>query len=196
MKEIELSIVIPIFNERENLILLHNNVLSVLKKMAVSYEIIFVDDGSRDGSLKILEDLKKKNSCVKLIFFRTNFGQTAALDAGFKYAKGKFIVAMDADLQNDPEDIPRLLVKLNQGYDCVSGWRKNRKDGAIKHLTSRFANLIRKIILNDKIHDSGCTLKVYKKECFLNMDLFGEMHRFIPAMLEWKGFKVTEIADR
>ncbi|MFC1801169.1 glycosyltransferase family 2 protein [Nanoarchaeota archaeon] len=189
----DLSIVIPTYNERENVFLLYQHIKKALDQITNSYEVIFVDDGSRDGTFRELENIHKKDKKIKIIKFRKNFGQTAAMDAGFKQAKGRVIIPLDADLQNDPKDIPRLLEKINEGYDVVCGWRKNRKDTLMKHLVSRGANLLRKIILDDKIHDSGCTLKAYKKECFEDLDLHGEMHRFIPALLMWKGFKVTEV---
>lgn len=189
----DISVVIPAYNEEKNVILLHRKIKEVLDSMGKDYEIIFVDDGSRDKTFQDLQMIKKADKRVKIIKFRGNFGQTAALDAGFKQSKGNIILAMDADLQNDPADIPRIIAKLNQGYDCVSGWRKDRKDPITKHIVSRGANLLRKIIIHDKIHDSGCTLKAYRKECFEDLDLYGEMHRFIPALLQWRGFKITEL---
>lgn len=190
----ELSIVIPAYNEEKNVRLLYQKLMDVFSRMETSYEIIYIDDGSADNTFFELEALyeEDKNN-VKVIKFRRNFGQTAALDAGFKAAKGKVIVSMDADLQNDPADIPKLLAKMKEGYDVVCGWRKNRKDPLFKHLISRGANFLRSIIINDKIHDSGCTLKAFKRECFTTLDLYGEIHRFIPALLELQGFKITEI---
>ena len=190
----ELSIVIPAYNEEKNVRLLYQKLMDVFSRMETSYEIIYIDDGSTDNTFFELEALyeEDKNN-VKVIKFRRNFGQTAALDAGFKAAKGKVIVSMDADLQNDPADIPKLLAKMKEGYDVVCGWRKNRKDPLFKHLISRGANFLRSIIINDKIHDSGCTLKAFKRECFTTLDLYGEIHRFIPALLELQGFKITEI---
>lgn len=190
--KMEISIVIPVYNEEKNIEPLYKEVRLILNSLNKEYEIIFVDDGSKDKSLEELKKLHEKDKRIKIIKFRKNFGQTAALDAGFKHASGKFIVAMDADLQNDPNDIPKLLEKINKGYDVVSGWRKKRKDPLTKKIFSRIANIFRIILINDRIHDSGCTLKAYKKECFEDLDLYGEMHRFIPALLRWKGFKVTE----
>jgi glycosyltransferase involved in cell wall biosynthesis len=189
----EISIVIPVYNEEKNIVPLYKEVKPILNSLNKDYEIIFVDDGSKDKTLEELKKIHEKDKSIKIIKFRKNFGQTAALDAGFKHASGKIIVAMDADLQNDPNDIPKLLEKINQRYDVVSGWRKKRRDSLIKHLISRAANVLRFLIINDKIHDSGCTLKAYKKECFKDLDLYGEMHRFIPALLRWKGFKITEV---
>ncbi len=190
---VEVSIVIPAFNEEENVSLLYERVSFVMRKTGKPYEILFIDDGSRDRTLSVLKAINRKDKSARVIVFRRNFGQTAALDAGFKNAKGKIIVAMDADLQNDPEDIPRLISKLSEGYDCVSGWRFNRKDGFSKRIFSFFANIIRRSLTKEDIHDSGCTLKAYRRECFDGLTLFGEMHRFIPALLKWRGFKVTEL---
>ena len=192
----DISIVIPTYNEQDNVIPLYHQIKEVLDRLQKTYEIIYIDDGSRDRTFERLKELHNKDKKVKIIKFRKNFGQTPAMDAGFRHAKGKVIIPMDADMQNDAEDIPRLLAKLDQGYDVVSGWRKNRKDSLGKHLTSRGANLLRKILIKDKIHDSGCTMKAYRKECFEDLNLYGEMHRFIPALLMWKGFRVTELPVR
>jgi glycosyltransferase involved in cell wall biosynthesis len=190
---VDLSIVLPIYNEEQNLGILYKELKEVLDKLNKKYELIFVDDGSKDRSFLVLKFIKEKDPKVKIIRFRKNFGQTAAMDAGIRASKGNIIITLDSDLQNDPRDIPRLIEKINQGYDVVSGWRYNRKDSLSKKFMSRGANILRKLILNDKIHDSGCTLKAYKKECFNNFRLYGETHRFIPALLKLKGFKVTEI---
>jgi len=189
MPEKEISIIVPCFNEESNVEILYSEILNACKNLDKTFEIIFVDDGSTD---KTFEKLKKLQQ-IKIIRFRKNFGQTAALDAGFKKASGEIIITMDGDLQNDPKDIKILLEELEKGrYDLISGWRKNRRDAASKKIISRGANLLRKFFANDNIHDSGCTLKAYKKECLENLDLYGEMHRFIPAILKWKGFKVGE----
>lgn len=187
---ISLSIVIPVFNERENIAALHKEIINVCKDYKFQFEIIFVDDGSEDGTFEILRKLFP----VKIIKFRKNFGQTAAFDAGIKMAKYDYIVTMDGDRQNDPKDIPRMFkYLLKEKLDVVSGWRKYRKDTFFKRFVSRGANFLRKIIVNDGIHDSGCSLKLYKKECFDDLNLYGEMHRFIPALLKIKGYKVGEI---
>lgn len=189
-KKTNLSIVVPIYNEDSNIKPLFEEILGVAKRMNESFEIIFVNDGSTDNTANELKKLKP----IKIINFRKNFGQTAALDIGIKEAQGKIIVTMDGDRQNDPVDIPRLLEKLRQDkLDVVSGWRKNRHDSFGKRLASRCAAFVRRLLINDGIHDSGCTLKVYKKECFDHVDLVGEMHRFIPALLRIKGFKIGEI---
>lgn len=192
----DISVVIPIFNEEENIRILHSKVAEVMKRLRKEYELIFVDDGSTDSSFKVLGDIHKKDKRVKVVRFRKNFGQTYALNAGFNEAQGKVIVTMDSDLQNDPEDIPRLLEKIKEGYDCVSGWRFNRKDPLSKKILSRFASLLRRRITKDEIHDAGCTLKAYKHECFENLELYGEMHRNIPTLLRWQGFKIGEIKVR
>ncbi|MDO8642818.1 MAG: glycosyltransferase family 2 protein [Candidatus Woesearchaeota archaeon] len=194
MKQIDLSIVVPAYNEEKNMQPLYEKISAVMQRIKRSYEIIFVDDGSTDGTLRELEAFR--DSHVIVIKFRKNFGQTAALDAGFKSARGKILVPLDADLQNDPEDIPRLVAKLEEGYDVVSGWRVKRRDSWAKKIVSRGANLLRKVLLQDTIHDSGCTLKAYRRECFEHLTLYGEMHRFIPALLGLRGFKITELQVR
>ena len=189
----ELSIVLPVKNEAANLETLHKELNEVLGKISKNYEILFIDDGSTDGSFEVMKKIQKKDSRVQIIKFRKNFGQTAAMDAGFKQAEGAVIIAMDADLQNDPKDIPKLLAKMKEGYDCVSGWRKNRQDSAGKSVASLLAHWMRQLLIKEEIHDSGCTLKAYKKECFQDVTLYGEMHRYIPALLKLKGFKIGEI---
>jgi len=189
----KLSIVIPTYNESKNVSRLHAELVSILKTLKHAYEIIYVDDGSTDGTRQELRELHAKDKNVKALFHRRNFGQTAAMDTGFKYAQGDVIITMDADLQNDPADIPKLLTKMNEGYDVVSGWRKNRQDSLGKKLFSRFAGFLRRLLTREKIHDSGCTLKAFKKECFAGLDLYGEMHRYIPAILTWRGYRVGEV---
>jgi glycosyltransferase involved in cell wall biosynthesis len=184
-----LSVVVPLYNEEKNVAELHSQILSACQKLQKSFEIIFIDDGSRDQTVKNAKNL----SPLTLIEFRKNFGQTAAFDAGIKKACGEIIVTMDGDLQNDPNDIGLLLGELENGYDIVSGWRFKRKDNFMKKLVSRSANLLRKVLLEDNIHDSGCSLKAYKRECFEEVDFFGEMHRFIPAILQLEGYKVGEV---
>lgn len=184
-----LSIVVPLYNEEGNVRALHQRILEAAQKVGKPFEIIFIDDGSRDGTLEAARGL----SPLKLIAFRKNFGQTAAFDAGFKAAKGEVIVTLDGDLQNDPADIPLLLDKMAEGFDVVSGWRYKRQDPWSKKIPSRIANLLRKILIHDDIHDSGCSLKAYRRECFKDVDLFGEMHRFIPAILQLEGYRVGEV---
>lgn len=184
-----LSIVVPLYNEAGNVKELHRRIKEACEELGRSYEIIFVDDGSNDDTAKDVQGLTP----LKFIQFRKNFGQTAAFDAGFKNANGEIIITLDGDLQNDPADIPLLLEEMNKGYDVVSGWRAKRKDPIWMKIFSRSANLLRKILIHDHIHDSGCSLKAYKKECLNDIDLFGEMHRFIPAILEMQGYKVSEV---
>lgn len=193
MENIEISVVIPVYNEEENINLLYNSLKKVLDKTGKTYEIIFVNDGSTDNTLSILKELAKNDKRLVVISFRRNFGQTAALSAGFDYSKGNLIVTMDGDLQNDPEDIPKLLEKAKE-YDVVSGWRKNRKDSFfLRIIPSKIANFLISYITGVKLHDYGCTLKVYKKEIVKNLKIYGEMHRFIPAIASWMGTTITEV---
>lgn len=184
-----ISVVVPLYNEEGNVKELHKRILEACQKLQKPFEIIFVDDGSKDGTVADCEGL----SPLVLIKFRKNFGQTAAFDAGIKQAQGEIVVTMDGDLQNDPADIGLLLEKMQEGFDVVSGWRFHRKDTLSKKIFSRTANILRKILIQDNIHDSGCSLKAYKKTCFEDLDLFGEMHRFMPALLELQGYKVGEV---
>jgi len=193
-EKIDLSIVIPIYNERESVDRLYKELDKSLLKLGIDYEVIFIDDGSIDGTYNKLLEIHKKNSSYKIIRFRRNFGQTAAISAGFNYSKGDAIITLDADLQNDPQDIPVMLNKLNEGYDIVSGWRKNRKDKAItRRFPSVIANKIISKLTGVYLHDYGCTLKAYKREVVKNIELYGEMHRYIPAVASWMGVKVAEI---
>src|SRR4030042_6708295 len=188
------SVLIPIYNEEGNLSLLYDKLDLALKKTERAYEIIFVDDGSSDGSLEILLDIREKNSNVKIISFSRNFGQTAALSAGIDCSKGDIIIPMDGDLQTDPEDILPLLQKIEEGYDVVSGWRKDRKDPFLnRRLPSMIANKIISWIGGVHLHDFGCTLKAYRRDILKNIRLYGELHRFIPIYAQWIGARVTEI---
>lgn len=185
-----ISVVVPVYNEEGNVAELHREIKEVCEKSGYDYEIIFINDGSTDGTDKICRKLIP----LKYICLRKNFGQTAAMDAGIKAATKELIVTMDGDGQNDPADIPNMIdYLLEEDLDVVSGWRKNRKDNAMKRFVSRGANLLRYILIHDGIHDSGCSLKVYRKECFKGVNLYGEQHRFIPAILQIKGFKVGEV---
>ena len=184
------SFIVPVYNEVENIEKLHKEILAIARPLGVDFEIIMVDDGSTDGTYKLLKSL----SPVTVIRMRTNFGQTSALDAGLKAAQYPYLITMDGDLQNDPADIPAMIHHLEDNeLDCVSGWRKNRKDSISKKFVSRVANMLRSMLVEDGIHDSGCTLKVYRKECFENISLYGEMHRFIPALLKMRGFQIGEL---
>jgi glycosyltransferase involved in cell wall biosynthesis len=188
------SVIIPVNNEEHNILPLHEGLKSVLQDMGRSCEIIFIDDGSSDGTWPILAKLNASDPMCKVIRFRRNFGQTAALAAGFSHARGEIIVTLDGDLQNDPADIPALMDKIQEGYDVVSGWRYKRKDMFItRRLPSICANWLISRITGVKLHDYGCTLKAYRREVAQNIGLYGEMHRFIPAMASWMGISVAEI---
>lgn len=187
------SIVIPVFEEEESLPHLYAAVSGVMEGLPNDYEIIFVDDGSRDGSMNVLEGLQRKDPHVVVVSFRRNFGQTAAMAAGFEHASGDVVITMDADLQNDPKDIPRLLEKIKD-CDVVSGWRKNRQDKFVsRRLPSIIANWLISTVTGVHLHDYGCTLKAYRKEVIKNVRLYGEMHRFIPAIASWVGASITEV---
>jgi glycosyltransferase involved in cell wall biosynthesis len=184
-----LSVVVPLHNEEGNVRELHRRIKESFEAIGKPYEIIFVDDGSVDATVANCTGL----SPLRLIRFRKNFGQTAAFDAGIKASKGDVIITMDGDLQNDPADLPLLLAEIDNGYDVVSGWRYKRKDSIMKKFFSRTANILRGFLIQDGIHDSGCSLKAFRRECFEGVDMFGEMHRFIPALLLLDGFRVTEV---
>lgn len=186
------SVVIPLYNEDESLSELHQEITAVCKSRYKSYEIIFVDDGSNDKSMDVLEELNKKDVKVKVIQFRRNYGKSEALAAGFEAATGDFVVTMDADLQDDPAEIPNLIESLEQGYDLVSGWKKNRLDPLSKRLPSKLFNKVTAIMTGIKIHDFNCGLKMYRREVIKSVKVYGEMHRYIPALAKWEGFKVTE----
>lgn len=189
-----ISVVIPVFNEEENLPPLFDGLVHALDRLEVDSEIIFVDDGSTDGSLEIMRELAEKNARVRVVVFRRNFGQTAALDAGFSHATGDVIIPMDADLQNDPADIPRLLSKLDEGFDVVSGWRRKRHDPWLTRiLPSAIANKLISTFTRVKLHDFGCTLTAYRRDIIADVHLFGEMHRFLPVWAHWAGGRVAEI---
>ncbi len=191
----DLSLVTPVYNEQDNIPLLLDAVYKAMKPLKLKWEIILVDDGSRDNSLSILREKAEKDPRhVRVVSFRRNFGQTPAIAAGIDYAQGDIIVLLDADLQNDPSDIPLLLEKLNEGYDLVSGWRKNRKDNALtRNLPSMIANWIISRVTGVYLHDYGCTLKAYRRGALEGFRLYGEMHRFIPVFASSVGARITEI---
>jgi len=192
-----LSVVIPAYNEEENVPILYEKLKKVLDGLGQDYEIIFVDDGSTDGTYQRLKQLAEKDSQLKIIRFKRNYGQTAAMSAGFEHAKGDVIITLDADLQNDPEDIPLLLEKLEEGYHVVSGWRKDRKDPFLsRKLPSMIANWLISKITGVHLHDYGCTLKAYRAEVVKDLELFGDMHRFLPALTKRRGAKITEVVVR
>jgi len=196
-KQVDISVVIPVYNEESSLLELHRQLNDVLSNMGRSYEIIAVDDGSSDNSFEVLRRLHEQDEHLVAVRFRRNFGQTAAFSAGFDLACGQIIITMDADLQNDPVDIPHLIEVMEGGYDVVSGWRKDRKDPLIsRRLPSIMANRLISFVTGVKLHDYGCSLKAYRRDVVKNLHLYGEMHRFIPALANWMGVSVTEIAVR
>jgi len=192
--QIALSVVVPVFNEAENLEPLFTRLIKVLDGLEGRYEIIAVDDGSTDGSFAILKRLNEGNPQVKVVRFRRNFGQTAAFSAGFDRAQGEVVVTIDADLQNDPADIPCLLDKMAEGYDVVSGWRQDRHDRFLdRKLPSMIANWLISTVTGVHLHDYGCSLKAYHRDVVKNVHLYGELHRFIPALASWMGVSVAEL---
>ncbi|MGK7957699.1 MAG: glycosyltransferase family 2 protein [Crocosphaera sp.] len=195
--EVHLSVIVPIFNEVESLPVLVKTIADVLSNNQLSYEIICVDDGSQDGSAQLLQELAQRRHDLVAILFRRNYGQTPAMAAGFEYATGKIIITLDGDLQNDPADIPELVGKLEEGYDLVSGWRKHRQDDRLTRLLpSKIANWIIGRVTGVKLHDYGCSLKAYRREVISDMNLYGELHRFLPALAYIEGAKITEIPVR
>jgi len=190
----DISVFLPVFNEEDNLLPLHAKLNEALKTLGRSAEIVYVDDGSTDGSLRILREIADLDPRVRVVALRRNYGQTAAMAAGIDAARGKVLIPMDADLQNDPADIARLLQKLDEGYDVVSGWRKNRKDKMVtRKIPSMLANRLISWIGGVPLHDYGCSLKAYRRESLEDVRLYGEMHRFIPIYAAWAGASVTEI---
>ncbi len=191
------SIVVPARNEEGSVGALYEATKRIFDAMGGSWELIVVDDGSTDNTYKILSELSDQDSHVKVIRFRRSFGQTAGWSAGFDAAQGDIVIVMDADLQNDPEDIPAMIKKLqDEDYDVISGWRKDRKDKSMLKVGSKIGNWVRRKITGEKIHDQGCSLKVYRKEALADLELYGEMHRYITALLSWKGFRVGEMVVR
>ncbi|MDI6729240.1 MAG: glycosyltransferase family 2 protein, partial [Thermodesulfovibrionales bacterium] len=187
------SVVVPLYNEEENVKVLNERLKEVLDVLGTEYEIIYVDDGSSDRTLNLLEEIQKADRNVLVLSLRRNFGQTAAFAAGFDFARGDIVITMDGDLQNDPKDIPRLLDAIRD-YDLVSGWRKKRKDTFLtRRLPSMIANWLISRVTGVKLHDYGCSLKAYRRDVVKNLRLYGEMHRFIPAVASWYGVRVAEI---
>lgn len=190
----DFSLVVPIFNEHDNIDKLYRAISSALDATGLEYEIIMVDDGSTDGSYEVLQHLAAGDKRLKVIRFRRNFGQTAAMSAGFDFARGDIIIPMDGDLQNDPADIPRLIEKIHEGYDVVSGWRRDRKDTFVtRKIPSMLANALISRLTGVHLHDYGCTLKAYRREVLDGINLYGEMHRFVPALASQFGARVTEL---
>jgi glycosyltransferase involved in cell wall biosynthesis len=191
---VDISLVIPLYNEEENVQLLYEELKSVLVGMPCRSEIVFVDDGSRDRTMAILEAIQAADETVRAVSLRRNFGQTAAMTAGFDHAHGEVIITMDGDMQNDPHDIPQMLAKLNEGFDVVTGWRFDRQDPFFsRKLPSQMANRLISWVTGVKLHDYGCTLKAFRREVIENINLYGEMHRFIPAIASGMGISFTEV---
>lgn len=190
----DLSIIIPVYNEEGNIDPLYQELKEVLVSLHRPHEIVFIDDGSTDTSFSLIHTIHLCDPAVKIIKFRKNFGQSAAMKAGFDYAKGQIIVTMDADLQNDPHDIPSLLERLErEDFDVVCGWRHMRNDPLLKRIFSKISNWIRTLLTGESIHDSGCTLRAYTRNSVAGIELYGEHHRYIPALVLWKGYRVGEI---
>lgn len=189
-----LSVIVPIYNERETIRLLFDKISEVLTRLGQPWEVLFINDGSKDGSEEELNALAGEHPEARVLHFRRNFGQTAAMMAGFDHARGEIIIPMDGDYQNDPEDIPKMLAKLDEGYDVVSGWRRDRQDNAIKrNLPSIMANKLIATVSGVKLQDFGCSLKAYRREVIEGVRLYGEMHRFLPVYTLWHGAKITEV---
>jgi len=193
-KSIDISVVIPVYNEELNVVLLYRSLLMVMKRLKRSYELIFIDDGSQDGTRSVLRSLALHDPNLRVILFRKNFGQSAAMAAGFRICRGEIVITMDGDMQNDPKDIPRLVKKLDEGYDVVSGWRKRRKDTLIlRKIPSRIANRLICSVTDIRLHDTGCALKAFRKEVIDKIRLYGELHRFLPALARIEGAQIAEI---
>ena len=191
---VDFSVVVPLYNEEENVQLLYEEIKSVLSGMEARAEIVFVDDGSRDRTMERLEAIQQQDQAVQVVSLRRNFGQTAAMSAGFDHARGAVIITMDGDLQNDPHDIPKMLAKLDEGYDVVTGWRFDRQDSFLsRKLPSKMANKLISSVTGVGLHDYGCTLKAFRREVLENITLYGELHRFIPAIASGMGISFTEM---
>jgi glycosyltransferase involved in cell wall biosynthesis len=194
--QVAISVVVPVYNERDSLHLLYDALTGQLQQLGGSYELIFVDDGSRDGSFDVLRSLRDQDPCVRVIRFRRNFGKTPALVAGFGHAHGDVVFTMDADLQDDPAEMPRFIAKLDEGYDLVSGWKYPRLDPITKTLPSFFFNKMVSMSTGVKLHDINCGFKAYRKEVLDDIKLYGELHRFVPVLAHQRGFRVTEVKVR
>jgi glycosyltransferase involved in cell wall biosynthesis len=193
---VDVSVVVPVFNERDSLAELHRRVAEVLAGQGLSFELVFIDDGSSDGSDAVLRDLRRADPRVRVATFRRNFGKAAALAAGFERARGAVVVTMDADLQDDPAEIPRFLARLDEGFDIVSGWKQDRQDPWDKTLPSRLFNKVVRAVSGVRLNDFNCGFKAYRAEALAHLRLYGELHRFIPVLLFWRGFSVGEIPVR
>ncbi len=189
----KISIVIPLYNEEESLIPLSHEIRKALYDERYIWEVIFVDDGSKDKSLEVIHEICNKDKRFKYVSFRKNYGKSAALQVGFKHVSGNIVITMDADLQDDPHEIPNLINKLNEGFDLVSGWKKKRMDPFIKRKSSKFFNVITRLMSGIKIHDFNCGLKAYKREVVDSIKVYGELHRYMPVLAGWQGYKISEI---
>jgi glycosyltransferase involved in cell wall biosynthesis len=189
----ELSILIPLFNEEESLLELYHKITDVLQNYQRSYEIVFIDDGSTDRSFEVLQQLHRQDQRIRVYQFRKNYGKSAGLACGFDVVKGKYVITMDADLQDDPDEIPSLIAQLEQGFDMVSGWKKKRYDPFIKRNTSKIYNRVTSLVSGLKLHDFNCGLKAYRSDVVKEIQVYGQLHRFIPVLAHWQGFKVSEI---
>ncbi len=192
--QVEISVVVPVFNEEQSLPVLHEEIAAVLGAIGGTWEVIYVDDRSTDSSLQVMLELRRRDPHVRVLQFRRNYGQTAALSAGFEVSRGEIVITMDGDLQNDPADIPALLAELHAGHDIVAGWRKKRYDGFIlRRLPSKIANRLIAFVTGVSIHDTGCTLKAFRRELVKKLPIYAEQHRFLPVMSKGSGARVSEI---
>lgn len=192
-RPLDISVIVPLMDEEESLRELHQQLRSTLNRMNVRYEVLFVDDGSTDNSFRILRDLKRLDHRIKVIRFRRNYGKSAALAVGFEHAQGNIVITIDADLQDDPAEIPGLVKKVREGLDLVSGWKKVRRDPLTKTIPSRFFNFVTSVLTGIHIHDFNCGLKAYRREVAKSVKVYGELHRYIPVLAHWEGFSVGEI---
>ncbi|MCH7676823.1 glycosyltransferase family 2 protein, partial [candidate division KSB1 bacterium] len=190
---VKISIVVPLFNEEESLVELHERLSKAVCSLEKPIEFLFIDDGSTDNSMQVLSELHNKDPQVRVVQFRRNYGKSAALALGFKEARGEFIVTLDADLQDEPYEIPNLVKKLEEGFDLVSGWKKIRKDPFIKKSTSKLFNFVTRKMTGLGIHDMNCGLKAYRREVTETVNVYGQLHRFLPVLAQWQGFKVGEV---
>lgn len=189
----ELSVIIPVYNEKESLPVLYDRLLAVLDDLGMRWEIVFVDDGSRDGSSQVLKDLQQQDDRLVVVAQRRNFGKSLALAAGFEVAQGEILITMDADLQDEPAEIPTLLAKLNEGYDVVTGWKKHRQDPLSKRIPSRIANRTTALMTGLNLNDMNSGFKVYRRDCIQRITLYGDLHRYVPVLAHYAGFRVTEV---
>ena len=193
MARIEVSVVLPVLDEVESLVVLHRELTEALQRLGRPYEVLFVDDGSRDGSFERIEKLRLEDPCVRGVQLRRNFGKAAALAVGFREARGDVIITMDADLQDDPAEVPKLLARLEDGFDLVSGWKQDRQDPRSKTWPSQLFNWVTGFLTGVRLHDFNSGFKIYRREVVEEIRLYGELHRFIPALAAWRGFLVTEV---